>query len=180
MKKLLFLTIFICAVILSGCNTPTEDVQNTQLPTQCTVTFRQDGQADVTRIVGVGDALADIPMPVDKTGYTVSWDRADFSTVTEDIIVNAVETANEYEITFNLYSTWGTVDFDMQSTTLVFDGAYDLGEPSLYGFLFVGWEIEETGTEFAENGVYTVADDITLIPKWEKDEDSYRWWGHLV
>ena len=175
MKKLLFLTIFICAVILSGCNAPTDGAQ-----THCTVTFRQSGQADVTRKVGVGDALADIPTPVDKVGYTVSWDRVDFSTVTEDIIVNAVEKANEYEITFNLYSTWGTVGFDMQSTTLVFDGEYEFDQPSLYGFLFVGWEIEETGAEFATSGVYTVADDITLIPKWEKDENSYRWWGHLI
>lgn len=180
MKKLLFLTISIFAVILSGCNAPTDDVQAPEIPTYCTVTFKQKGQADVTREITVGNALVNIPTPVEKTGYTLSWDRNDFSSITEDIIVYAIEQANEYTVTFDLYSEWGTVDFDMQSITLVFDGEYELAEPSLYGFLFKGWKIEETGANFPQNGRYAVAEDITLVPTWEKDEDSYRWWGGLI
>lgn len=180
MKKLLFLIISICVLILSGCSAPTGSSQTSENSNYYTVTFKQNGQADVTRKVRVGDALGNIPTPVEKTGYTLSWDRNDFSSITEDFIVYAVEQANEYTVTFNLYSEWGTVDFDMQSTTLVFDGEYEFSEPSLYGFLFEGWKIEETGTDFAQSGIYTVAEDITLIPKWKKDEDSNRWWGGLI
>ena len=180
MKKLLFLTISICVLILSGCNTPTDGSHTPKNANCYTVTFRQNGQEDIIREVAFGETLTDLPLPIEKTGYTISWDRDDFSSVVENIIVTAVETPNEYEITFNLYSTWGTVNFETQSTTLVFDGAYEFAEPSLYGFLFVGWEIEETGAEFAKSGIYTIADDVTLVPKWEKDEDSYRWWGHLI
>lgn len=180
MKKITFLIISIITVLLSGCSAPTGSPQTPENSNYYTVTFRQNGQEDIVRKVAVGEILTDIPVPIEKEGYTLSWDRVDFSNLSENIVVTAVETANEYEITFNLYSKWGTVDFDMQSTTLVFDGEYEFEEPSLYGFLFVGWKIEETGADFAPNGVYTVAQDLTLIPEWEKDEESYRWWGHLI
>ena len=180
MKKLLFLIISICVLILSGCNTPTGGTQSSENSNYYTVTFRQDGQADICVEVEKDQALTDIPTPVEKTGYTLSWDRTDFSAITGDCIVYAVETANKYTITFNLDSEWGTVDFDMQSTMLAFDSEYAFSEPSLYGFSFKGWKIEETGTDFAQSGIYTVAENITLVPTWEKDEDSNRWWGGLI
>lgn len=180
MKKLLFLIISICVLILSGCTAPTGSSQTSENSNYYTVTFRQDGQADICVEVEKNQALTDIPTPVAKTGYTLSWDRTDFSSITEDFIVYAVEQANEYTITFNLYSEWGTVAFDMQSTTLAFDSEYEFSKPSLYGFFFKGWKVEETGTDFAQSGRYSVAEDITLVPTWEKDEDSNRWWGGLI
>ena len=174
------MTIFIGVLVLSGCSAPTGSSQNSENSNYYTVTFRQDGQADICVEVEKDQALTDIPTPVEKTGYTLSWDRTDFSSITQNFGVYAVEQANEYTITFNLYSQWGTVDFALQSTTIAFDEEYEFAEPSLYGFFFRGWQIEETGKDFAEKGEYTIPSDITLIPKWEKDKDSYRWWGGLI
>ena len=60
MKKLLFLTISIMTVLLSGCKTPTEDLSFSYDDTVVyTLTFRQDGQADIIREVeenhGIGN-----------------------------------------------------------------------------------------------------------------------------
>ena len=137
---------------------------------------------DVTRRVKEGETLTDIPTPVQKDGYTTVWDRTEFSALTEDVVVLAVTTANEYVISFDLTSAWGEVQFDDSAQTVTFDSAYSLSdeEPSLYGFFFTGWEIKGKGTAFEEKGTYQVADDITLVPTWEKDEESRRWWGPLV
>jgi len=181
MKKLLFLTISIMTVLLSGCKTPTEDLSFSYDDTVVyTLTFRQDGQADIIREVEENQPLTDIPMPVNKKGYSVRWEQDDFSCVNQDVLILAVETANEYTVSFDLYSVWGQVDYDGHPKMVTYDSAYDLGEPSLYGFFFTGWEIKDDGTEFASNGVYTVDKDITLVPTWEKDEESYRWWGGLI
>ena len=167
-------------VLTSGCNTPTGDNSPQKQGDYYTVTFRQDGQKDVTRSVKAGESLTDIPTPIQKDGYTVGWDTTDFSAITKDLLVLAVATANEYTISFDLHSTLGEVQFDDGSQTVVFDGAYALETPSLYGYIFTGWEMKERGTAFDSEGTYTVASDITLVPTWEKDEDSYRWWGHLI
>ena len=66
------------------------------------VTFRQSGCQDIVKTVKEGETLTDIPSPASKTGYTVAWDTLDFSNIFEDITVNAIETANEYTITYNL------------------------------------------------------------------------------
>ena len=97
---------------MSGCNTPTGDVTPPKEGEYYTVTFRQDGQKDVTRSVKAGEALTDIPTPVEKDGYTTIWDKTEFSSVSEDMLVLAIATANEYTISFDLYSTWGEVSFE--------------------------------------------------------------------
>lgn len=181
MKKTLFLPISIAIILLSGCSAPTEDSSPKIEGEYYTITFRQEGQKDVSRRVEAGETLDDIPTPMQKDGYTTVWDRTEFSAITEDTLVLAVATANEYTISFDLYSTWGTVEFDGSAQTVTFDSAYTVsGEPSLYGFFFKGWKIKEDGTAFNSEGTYTIADNITLVPTWEKDEDSYRWWGGLI
>ena len=180
MKKSLFLTICISAILLSGCNASTGELVPKKEGEYYTVTFRQDGQKDVTRSVKAGEALTDIPTPVEKDGYTIVWDTTEFSSLSKDMLVFAVATANEYVISFDLYSTWGEVRLEKQTQTVTFDSAYALETPTLYGFFFTGWEIKDKGTAFDGEGTYTVAGDITLVPTWEKDEESYRWWGHLI
>ena len=59
-----------------------------------TVTFKQEGKMDVVKTLEKGDNLTDIPIPAEKTGYNVIWDRTDFTSIMEDIVVNAVATAN--------------------------------------------------------------------------------------
>ena len=171
MKKSLFLTISIVIVLASGCNAPTGDILPQKAGDYYTITFRQDGQKDVTRSVKAGEALADIPTPTPKDGYTIVWDKTDFSAVSQDVLVLAIASANEYTISFDLTSTLGTIEFDGEEQTVTFDSEYAIEEPSLYGYFFVGWEIKEDGTAFDGAGTYTVASDVTLIPTWEKDED---------
>ena len=54
-----------------------------------TVTFKQEGKMDVVKTLEKGDNLTDIPIPAEKTGYNVIWDRTDFTGIMEDIVVNA-------------------------------------------------------------------------------------------
>lgn len=180
MKKSIFLTISMSIILFSGCNAPTGDNSSQVKDEFYTITFRQDGQKDVTHSIKVGETLDDIPTPIQKDGYTIVWNKTEFSAIKEDTLVLAVATANEYTISFDLYSTWGEVEFGDDTQTVTFDSAYVLETPSLYGFLFTGWEIKDKGTAFDSKGTYKVADDITLVPTWEKDEESYRWWGHLI
>lgn len=67
------------------------------------VTFRADGKDIAVKTAGHGKALTDIPKVPVKAGYDrteAAWDRADFNSITEDIVVNAVYTANVYTVTF--------------------------------------------------------------------------------
>ncbi len=56
-----------------------------------TVTFKQDGQSDVTRSVKDFDALTDIPTPVGADGKLFYWDMTDvdLTSVTENITISA-------------------------------------------------------------------------------------------
>jgi len=70
-----------------------------------TVTFKEEGQADVTRKVNHGATVSDIPALTGKTGHTGKWmyNNAEFTdqiTITSDIIVTAEYTPIPYTVTF--------------------------------------------------------------------------------
>lgn len=102
MKKTFFAVVLaaLCAAMLGLCacdggqEAPPE-------PETYTVTFVQSGQDDVVRTVEAGGTLTDVPEPVAKTGYTVTWDRSDFTNITQNLTVHAVETANKYTLTYD-------------------------------------------------------------------------------
>ena len=48
------------------------------------VSFVQDGQTTIVKTIDKGQTLTDIPAPVQKTGYTVSWEVADFSNLQKE------------------------------------------------------------------------------------------------
>ena len=111
MKKTFFAVVLaaLCAAMLGLCacdggqETPPE-------PETYTVTFVQSGQDDVVRTVEAGGTLTDVPEPVAKTGYTVTWDRSDFTNITQNLTVHAVETADKYTLTYD--AGIGSVDGD--------------------------------------------------------------------
>ena len=81
-----------------------------------TVTFKQSGQANVTKTVEKGSNLTDIPSPKAKTGYTVDADwyadeacttKATFTNLQENLTVFAKMTANKYTVSYN--ANGGTV-----------------------------------------------------------------------
>ena len=120
-----------------------------------TVTFKQAGQADIVKTLEKGTALTDIPTPASKTGYTVCWDITDFASVTEDMVVNAIETGKTYTVTFE-----GNIGSIAQQTLEVQYGeAYQLPQ-ALSGEegIFKGWTYN--GQLIASQGV------------WEMDSES--------
>ncbi len=125
------------------------------------VTFKQDGQKDVTYEVKEGEALTSIPSPVAKTGYTFVWDTTDFSNVTADMTVTAIPTAKSYTISFD------TEDEDM---TVTFDGAYTLPTPTKTGYTFAGWKHGENSVSASGDKWNIDGENITLTATWTAKE----------
>ena len=108
MKKTLLVFILALGLCFSfgacnfgGGNGGSDESSSLQQDVTCTVTFKQNGEANVVKTVKQGEDLTDIPTPKEKTGYTVVWDITDFTNITEDMEVNAVATANTYTITYD-------------------------------------------------------------------------------
>ena len=97
LSVILALTLVICAW---GCSPQPPQNPSDEQTVYYNVTFKQDGYDDVVKRVESGKGLSEenIPVPHDKTGYTVVWEEVDLSCITADIVVYAVETVNEYTI----------------------------------------------------------------------------------
>lgn len=117
-KKTLFGITSTCLLLTSlfgfaACRAPLDsgDGENHGDKQTYTVTFRQKGKEDVVRSVEHGATLANIPKPIQRPGYTVTWEEKDLTNITESLIVNAVESANNYTVTYNLgVNTYATLD----------------------------------------------------------------------
>lgn len=131
-----------------------------------TITFKQSGCKDIVKTVNGGGALAEIPMPADKTGYTITWDKMDFTNIKEDIIVNAVETANTYTITYD--ANGGMMDSITQEVT--FDSDTTLAVPQWQGYIFLCWYYDGGAVV---DGKWTIANDITLVAQWQDVREGY-------
>ena len=189
MKKFIALTLIILALflLLTGCKDYDKDndkdydneetVSGTESENTFSVTFIQEGQKSIIRNVEKGGTLTDIPVPVSKKGYTVKWDRTDFTNITEDLIVNVEETANTYKIIYNL----GSHDKDEKAyilsreQTVTYDESFNVYIPRFDGDPFVGLVISGTDTEFTD-GIYTTDDDILLTAIWKSDVDPESDW----
>lgn len=170
MKKIISLVIALIAAFTLFACTPAAQPPAGDGATY-TVTFKQDGVADVTRTVEEGKALTDIPVPQAVTGYTVAWENKDLSNVTSDMTVNAVKTPNAYKITFELNNDKAS----LQSTTLdvVYDAQVILPVPRVAGTKqFVKWVVKDTQTEFTD-GVYTIAGNVTLTAVYDEWTENH-------
>lgn len=132
-------------------------------PAQITVTFVQAGQENIEKTLKTGETLTDIPEAVQKEGYTVVWDRKDFSGLSESVTVTAIATPNTYTIT---YAVANDVKITAKVQEVTFDSEVALYTPELKNWSFEGWYNAETGEAF-ESGKYTVAEDITLKAIWD-------------
>ena len=130
---------------------------------EVSVTFQQNGVEDIIITLTKGSALTDVPVPVEKMGYTVVWDRTDFSNITKDITVKAIETAKTY--TVKLQANGGSV---AQETLIVTYGqAYELPAPVHSEHIFACWTY--AGKTFTMQGVWELdLEEITLIAKWNE------------
>ncbi len=99
--------------------------------------------------------VADIVVPVyEKTGYTMVWDVEDFSTITDDVTINAIWTANSYTLSFNGYPG--------QSKTVNYDSKIgELPSPTKADMKFSHWKIDESKID--ENTVWNFLENKTAM-----------------
>ena len=136
-----------------------------------TVTFIQNGTT-VERVVKTGQALEDIPTLIEKEGYTVVWSVTDFSSVKNSMTVNAVETPNVYEISYD--PNGGTLEKLTQSVT--FDATFELATPTRTGAKFKWWYVkgDESKTAFTAEK-YTIVGNLELVAYWVKADSGNEW-----
>lgn len=134
-----------------------------------TVTFSQEGQADIVKQVEKGKALTDIPTPVDQDGYDIVWDKTNFSEITGDLTVTAVATPKTYVITYTynpLLENAYEVTLEKTTQSVVYNTQFTLATASASNaektLIFKGWIDEET-KEPVEAGTYVFTRDITLV-----------------
>ena len=132
-----------------------------------TVTFKQEGFADIVKTVKYGQALSDIPTPRSIEGYNVAWESVDLSNIKGNITVNAVKTAIEYKINYVLN---GGINNSSNPETYSAD---DLNKALLTptksnGATFLGWYTTENFQP--ETKVTSISEcyykDITLYASW--------------
>ena len=130
-----------------------------------TVRFQQDGQDEVVKTVEKGQSLTDIPTPQGKTGYTVTWSVTDFSNISGDMTVVAVEEPKTYQVTLKNGNSETIVEVE-------YDDTYAFEEPTNEDYVFAGWKYGET-TVLPTTGVWKIdADNIVLVAKWGSKSHS--------
>lgn len=168
---LAIIVLCLCSVSFIAC-TEEPDSEKPSEPTTCTVIFRQEGVADIQRTVIKGEDLDVIPTPKTEVGYTIVWDRTDFTNITQDMVVNAVKSANTYTITYNLgvneYATLSSITQQVR-----FGEGFELNIPTYSGTAkFKGWYLTDSNgnmtDEQVENGDYIWGMDITVVAKWDE------------
>ncbi len=161
-KKFLFVSLFVISSLLfCSCDSLGQNGDRQSY----TVTFEQNGVKDIVKTVKAGETLDDIPLPKDKVGYTIVWDTNDFSSITQDMTVKAIETPNKYTISFDENS--GNALFS-DTITVEYDATYVLPQPThAEGFLFKGWQV---GNELLKNsGIWRIdgQESITATAVWQ-------------
>ena len=105
-----------------------------------TVTFKQDGFADIVKEVPDLADLTDIPTPQHVDGYKFTWNRTDFTSITEDITVKAQKDLLTYKIEYVVYD--GTNNTSNPTTYTVESATFTLKNPmpsETFGKSFGGW-----------------------------------------
>lgn len=179
MKKRILIPVFVlCAMFaLSGCNfgsgnssnSNSSDNSQSAMPEVYTVTFQQAGQPDVVKTVAEGEDLTDIPTVKEKTGYTVAWENVDLTNISDNLVVKAKETPNEYTIK---YVVNGGDELEDSTQTVTYDQPYTLIEPTREGWGFQGWQYGEELYAAGEYAEWKTADNVTYTAKWVDERPS--------
>ena len=136
-----------------------------------TVSFDTKGGSAVESIMVERNTLIEAPKSV-KSGYTLRWNYDFTQPVTEDIIINAVWTPNDYKITI----ASNEADNENVVIDIKYDSEYNLADKvqaktgyRLNGFYYV---VDGHQIDFAVEGVYKTASNVTLYAKYELVEYS--------
>ncbi|MCH1950712.1 DUF6273 domain-containing protein [Enterocloster sp. OA13] len=130
---------------------------------QYKVTFK-DGDT-IVREVMVEDGTAATPPTIIKDGYTLAWDK-DFSSITDETIINAIWTGNTHAITYVLN---GGINHSLNPATYVVGGnGVVLQRPTRKDYIFGGWYTTPTfkvNSRIDLIGLNTVG-DLVIYAKW--------------
>ncbi len=133
-----------------------------------TITFVQNGQEPVEVKVDAGSDLSEIPTPVAKTGYTITWNRTDFTNITENITVTAIETPMTFTVSFD----GNGASYDA-TKSVSYDEEINWAKPVKAGYIFLGWFIVDaegnaTNEKFTD-AVWNRLEGLSLVAQWEED-----------
>ena len=119
------------------------------------------------------DSLLTYEDPGTKTGYTFAgWSdwNFDIDRVSENVVIQAQWTANEYDITFD--SAMGSA---VPQATVTYNEEYTWPVPERTGYTFLGWQSGEdmlTDASGASLSVWNVAENTAVVAVWEVIEYS--------
>ena len=163
-------TLASCGVFVDSTSGSNSDSSVTDTST-VTITFKQEGKADIVKTLEKGDTLSDVPTPDSKTGYTVTWNRTDFTNITENITVTAVKTAKVYTVTLN--PNGGTIG--QKSFTIKYGEVYSLNTPTHNNsYMFIAWTYLQEPID--SNGVWDIDEEdgtIQLVAAWDLYSGEY-------
>ncbi len=133
-----------------------------------TVTF-VDGNQSKAVTVKKGESVAetDVPAFVGKVGHTASWDKTDYTNITENMTVTAIYTPITYTVTY------GAEGFDVHNQTVQLTyGEACTGLATLTSEMqnFLGWTYN--GNTYTAESTWNVAEEnVVLTASWaEKDQ----------
>ncbi len=119
------------------------------------------------------DSLIAEEDPGSKTGYTFTgWGNWNFGsdTVSDNVILTAEWTANEYDVTFD--SALGSA---VEAVKVTYDEEYAWSVPERRGYTFLGWSDGErmlTDASGVSLSVWNVAENTAVVAVWEVIEYS--------
>ncbi len=126
-----------------------------------TVTFVQGTEAkSVTVKKGESVAAEDVPALIEIPGYSVAWDKTDYSNIQSNMTVTAQYTANTYVVTYDADG----FDIDGTSIEVVYGSAYSLAVLEKEGYNFLGWSY--AGSVYTSGNTWNIAGNVTLTPSW--------------
>ncbi len=168
MKKMILVILSaIFCLAFASCEVGSSSVKGGQKK----ITFEQTGYDSVVIYVDEGADLINIPAPKKIDGYTVRWNVQNFENITEDLLVKAIVTPNEYKIYYSIGDGFGA-SVSASYTSVTFGEQFELLAPTCPGYKFAGWVIKDTETVFVSGDSYEVVGDTYLVATW-KPADEY-------
>lgn len=132
------------------------------IPNVYTVTFKADGIVVDTQDYTENDKQISVPDVPVKTGYLGEWE--DYTLANEDITVNAVYTAKQYNVTLNYNGATG--GNTQQTFTVTYNQPIGtLPIPTREGYAY-GWYHQERLIE--PFSIWNIDSDVTLVANWEE------------
>ncbi|MBQ8163668.1 MAG: leucine-rich repeat protein [Clostridia bacterium] len=134
-----------------------------------TVTFVQEGFANVVKTVNDGEALTDIPTPQAVQGYEIKWEEKDLTNIQTNITVNAVKTPVEYNV---IYVLNGGTNNAQNPDKYTVEQEFPLVDPSKTGYTFAGWYSDSDFTTAVSNIEIGETGSKTFYAKWMPNENT--------